>query len=145
MSEKTETKLFVATKAFIVYRNKILLLKESSKYEDGSNVGRYDVPGGRIKPGQRSDKSLLREIKEETGLTVKIRKPFFVNEWRPVVDDEHWQIVGTFFECYAKTNKVKLSQDHEEYVWINPKDFRKYKIIGNLVGAFKAHLKETRK
>lgn len=33
-------KLFVATKAFIVHKNKVLLLKESSKYDDGTNSGK---------------------------------------------------------------------------------------------------------
>ena len=61
-------KLFVATKAFIEYEGKILILQESGKYVDGTNVGRYDVPGGRVEPGQRFDESLRREIKEETGL-----------------------------------------------------------------------------
>ena len=44
-------KLFVATKAFIRYKDKILILRESVKYDDGSNVGSYDVVGGRVNPG----------------------------------------------------------------------------------------------
>ena len=72
-----EPKLFVATKAFIVYNNKVLILRESIKYQEGTNHGKYDVVGGRVKPGQRFDESLLREIKEETGLAVKISQPFF--------------------------------------------------------------------
>ena len=90
-------KIFVATKAFIIHDGKVLLLKESSAYTDGSNVGKFDVVGGRVQPGQRFDESLIREIKEETGLHVTIGRPFFVNEWRPIVRGEQWQIVGTFF------------------------------------------------
>jgi 8-oxo-dGTP diphosphatase len=135
-----ETKLFAATKAFIVHDGKILILRESSKYADGSNSGRYDVPGGRIKPGQRFDESLLREIKEETGLSVTIGRPFFVNEWRPVVKGEQWQIIGTFFECLAGSDKVKLSEDHDDYLWIKPEDYRKYELIENLRPAFQAYL-----
>lgn len=86
-------KLFVATKAFILYDGKVLLLKESSKYQDGTNAERFDIVGGRVEPGQRFDESLLREIKEETGLDVEIGRPFFVNEWRPIVRGEQWQIV----------------------------------------------------
>ena len=68
-------KLFVATKAFIVHNGKILLVRESKKYGDGTQSGNYDVPGGRIKPGERFDESLAREIKEETGLSVRIGLP----------------------------------------------------------------------
>jgi len=132
-------KMFVATKAFIVFRRKVLILRESSQYKDGVNVGKYDVVGGRVEPGQRFDESLMREIKEETGLAVKVGRPFFVNEWRPVVKDETWQIVGTFFECSTEADSVILSEDHDSYEWINPKDFKKYNLIENLIPAFESY------
>ena len=134
-----DIKLFVATKAFINYKGKILILRESSKYEDGSNAAKFDVVGGRMQPGQRFDESLLREIKEETGLAVKIGKPFFVNEWRPVVHGEQWQIVGIFFECTAKSDKVILSKDHDVFEWIDPKTYKNYALIENLLPAFKTY------
>lgn len=138
-------KVFAATKAFIIHQGKMLLLKESSKYKDGANAGKFDVVGGRVEPGQRFDQSLLREIKEETGLQVKIGRPFFVNEWRPKVKGEEWQIIGTFFECFADSDQVILSEDHEEYLWINPKEYKNYKIIENLVPAFESFLKRKPK
>lgn len=135
-------KLFIATKAFITYHGKVLILRESSKYGDGSNVAKYDVPGGRIKPGQRFDESLLREVKEETGLDVEIGRPFLVSEWRPQVRGEQWQIVGIFFECKTDSNEVKLSKDHDDFQWINPEDYKKYNLIDNLRPAFETYLKE---
>ena len=137
-----ETKLFVATKAFISLNEKILLLRESDKYKDGSNAGRYDVVGGRIKPGQNFKESLLREIKEETGLNVKIGKPFFVNEWRPIVNNEQWHIVGIYFECRSNSNSIKLSEDHDHFLWIDPNEYRKYNLIENLNTVFEEFLKK---
>lgn len=133
-------KIFVATKAFVLYEGKVLILRESGKYIDGTNVGKYDVVGGRVEPGQRFDESLRREITEETGLEVQIGRPFFVNEWRPVVRGEQWQIVGTFFECMAESDAVQLSSDHDEYLWIDPKDYVKYNIIDNLIPAFESYI-----
>ncbi|MFA6304577.1 MAG: NUDIX domain-containing protein [Patescibacteria group bacterium] len=135
-------KLFIATKAFIKYRGKILIIKESNKYTEGTNVGKFDVPGGRIKPGQKFDESLLREIKEETGLEVIIGQPFFANEWRPMVKEEQWQVVGMFFECESATDKITLSKDHDEYLWIDPTNYKKYNLIANLQPAFEAYLKK---
>jgi len=132
--------LFAATKAFIVYQGKVLLVRESSQYTDGSNAGSYDVVGGRVTPGERFDESLLREIREETGLSVRIGRSFFVNEWRPVVRGEQWQVIGTFFECFAESDVVVLSGDHSEYIWIDPADFSSYPIIPNLVPAFESYL-----
>ena len=133
-------KLFVAMKAFIVHNGKVLLLRESSKYLDGSNSGKFDIVGGRVEPGQRFNESLLREIEEETGLNVTIGRPFFVNEWRPNVRGEQWQIVGTFFECISESANVKLSEDHSEFVWINPQDYKNYNLIENLIPAFESFL-----
>ena len=94
-------KLFVAIKAFIVHNGKVLLIKESTSYTDGSHAGKFGVVGGRVEPGEQFEESLLREIKEETGLNVKIGRPFFVNEWRPEVRGELWQIIGIFIECFS--------------------------------------------
>jgi 8-oxo-dGTP diphosphatase len=139
-----DTKLFVATKAFIKHKDKILILRESSKYQDGTNSGKFDVPGGRIEIGQSFDQSLLREIQEETGLEVKIDKPFYVGEWRPVVRDEQWQIVGIFFQCHSDSSEVKLSEDHDEYLWIKPENYSSHNLIENLKPAFQEFVKNTK-
>jgi len=136
-----ETKLFVAMKAFIVHKGKVLILRESTKYVEGTNAARYDVVGGRIKPGQAFDESLRREIREETGLEVTLGRPFYVGEWRPVVKGEPWQVVATFLECHADSEKVRLSQDHDNAQWIDPKEYTEYNLIPNLIPAFEAYLK----
>ena len=61
-------KLFLALKAFLVHDGKVLVLRESPKNPIGTNAGKYDVAGGRLEPGERFDETLLREIREETGL-----------------------------------------------------------------------------
>lgn len=134
-----DPKLFVATKAFVNHGGKILILRESAKYEDGTNAGRWDVAGGRLKPGERFDESLRREVKEETGLEIKIGNVLFVNEWRPVAKDEPWQIVGMFFECLTNSDAVTLGEDHDDYQWINPAEYKKYNLIPNLHPAFEAY------
>ena len=133
-------KQYLATKAFIIHEGKLLILRESSAYTDGSNSGKFDVVGGRVEPGQHFQDSLLREIKEETGLDIKVGKPFHVGEWRPVVKGEQWQIVGTFFECFANSKEVKLSKDHEEFLWVDPKDYKNHNLIENLLPAFESYL-----
>lgn len=138
MSEEMKPKLFVATKAFIIHNGKILILRESSQYQDGSNKGKYDVPGGRVKPGERFDEGLVREISEETGLRVQIGKPFFIGEWRPMIKSELWQIVGIFFECHVQSDTVILSEDHDDFLWVDPHTINEINIIPNLLPAFEA-------
>lgn len=145
MENSNPIKLFVATRAFISYQGKVLILRESSKYGEGSNEGKYDVVGGRVRPGEYFNESLLREIKEETGLSVEIQDPFFVNEWRPVVKNETWQIVGIFFTCIADSESVALSEDHDQSLWINPREYKKYNLIENLHPAFETFLMKYKK
>ena len=136
-----QEKLFIAAKALVVYDGKVLILRESGGYEDGTNAGRYDVPGGRLRPGEKFEETLLREVREETGLMVEIVRPVAVNEWRPEVKGEKWQIVGVFFECRAESDKVSLSGDHDSYLWINPKEYASHPVIENLNKVFSEYLK----
>lgn len=137
-----EPKLFIATKAFILHKGKVLILREAGSYQDGSNIGRFDLPGGRLKPGERFDEALRREVNEETGLSVQIGGPIAVNEWRPIVREEQWQIVGIFFTCTSEDDGVRLSEDHDAFKWIDAVTFREHGLIENLYPAFEAYLKK---
>ena len=131
----------IAVRAFIKYKSKILIIREAKIYKGGANIGKYDLPGGKINPGEKYTQALLREIKEEAELTdIKIGKPFYIGEWRPKVRNERWQIIGIFFECFSSSDKVKLSEAHDKYLWISPKEYKKYNIIDNLIPAFEAYI-----
>ena len=140
-----EPKLFVAMKAFITHNGKVLIVRESAKNPVGTNPNAYDIVGGRIEPGERFNECLRREIKEETGLDIELGRPFYVGEWRPIVKGEPWQVVATFFKCQTNSDEVRLSQDHDDAKWIDPKDFRSYNLIPNLLPAFEAYLQINNK
>lgn len=140
MSEEVSPKLFIATKAFIEHEGKLLILRESSVYEDGTHAGEFDLPGGRLHPGERFDDALRREVREETGLEIMIHEPIHVVEWRPVVRDESWQIVCVFFRATCRSGEVTLSSDHNELRWIDPEAFGDEPLIKNLTPAFTAYL-----
>ncbi|MGC9603551.1 MAG: NUDIX domain-containing protein [Minisyncoccia bacterium] len=137
-------KLFVATKALIVNNEgKVLLIRESSQYKDGSKIGGLDTPGGRVQAGQHFDESLKREVREETGLEIRIGESFFVNESWPMVRGESWQIIRIFFECYPESSDVRLSDDHDAFEWIDPEEYARYPIIENLKPMFEVYLKKN--
>ncbi len=48
---------------------RLLLIKRGHEPE----AGRWSVPGGRIEPGESDEQALVREVREETGLTVTAR------------------------------------------------------------------------
>jgi len=137
-----EPKLFIATKAFIVNGGKTLVLRENSSYSDGTNAGKFDLPGGRLKPGERFDEALRREVYEETGLNVSIGSPLAIGEWRPQVRGEQWQVVAIFFLCTADEFHVILSKDHDAFEWILPAEYAKYSLIDNLKPVFVQYLQQ---
>lgn len=60
-------------KALIVHEGKILMIHELV-HRDGNPVEIADFPGGGIEFGERLDVALIREVKEETGLDIKVGK-----------------------------------------------------------------------
>lgn len=112
----------IATKAIIEHDGKILLLREAATYGDGTQRGRWHVPGGRVEVGEHFEAALRREVQEEAGLKIEIVKPVFVGEWHPVIKGEPNQIVGIFFLCRASSANVTLSTEHDKYQWVSPLD-----------------------
>ncbi|MFB6226181.1 MAG: NUDIX domain-containing protein [Candidatus Paceibacteria bacterium] len=132
-------KQFCATKAFINYEGKILILRESEEYK-GKDAGDWDIPGGRIKPGESPIESLRREIREETNLSVQVGEPFYIASWEPRVNGEQWQIIGTTLKCNTNTNKVSLSKDHDKYKWIEPENYRDFSLNETLPETFRYYI-----
>nr|KKS48922.1 MAG: NUDIX hydrolase [Candidatus Giovannonibacteria bacterium GW2011_GWF2_42_19] len=81
-----EIKQRIAGKAVIVQDGKVLILRESDKYKEGTNKGRYDFPGGRVKSGENHEEALKREVREECSLEIEIERPIFVGEWQPMIN-----------------------------------------------------------
>jgi 8-oxo-dGTP diphosphatase len=134
------TKLFIATKAFIIHNGKVLILRESSTYADGMHAEKYDVAGGRIETDEPYEQGLLREISEETGLTVEIGRPFYVSETWPTIDNEPCHIIRIFFSCTSSTHEVRLGEDHDAFSWIDPTMFQEAELIENLLPVFQRFL-----
>ena len=65
-----------------------------------------------------------------------------MNEWRPLVRGEQWQVIATFVECFADSEDITLSQDHDHFLWIKPEEYKNYKIIETNIPAFEAYLEK---
>ena len=113
----------IACKAVIGKDGKVLVLREASTNTEGTNLGRWHCPGGRINPGEPYLEGLRREVMEETGLEITVQGPLYVGEWFPVIKDQQNQIVAIYFICtLAGGDEVRLSSEHDAYRWITAKE-----------------------
>ncbi|MDH2906753.1 MAG: NUDIX domain-containing protein [Candidatus Nitrosotalea sp.] len=86
--------------------------------------GHWDFVKGNIEKGETFKQTVLREIREETG----IEDITFVDGFEDKVE-YHYQRDGQvihkeviFFLANTKTNKVVLSYEHCDYTWLNFND-----------------------
>jgi 8-oxo-dGTP diphosphatase len=123
----------VAVKAVIINgRGEVLLLRKSIDHvRHAGNSGRYNLPGGKLGPGEQIQDALKREVQEEVGLTIGdvSRRPLFVGEWHPIVDGTPMQIVGIFFVCQKWEGRIQLDAEHDEHVWVGKDEVGKYDIL----------------
>ena len=129
MSQPTPV-LRVAAKAIIVNeKGQILIVREASTYGDGTNIGHFGVPGGRIELGESYGDGLSREVSEEVGLDIDPQYPVFVDEWHPTIKNQPHQIIGIYMVCQAKPGTIRLSEEHDQFKWIDPKQRSSYDIM----------------
>lgn len=122
--------LKVAAKAVIVNtKGKVLIAREASSYQEGTNIGKWGIPGGRINDSEPFYEGLAREVTEETGLKVEVVAPVYVGEWWPVIKDVPHHIVAMFVMCRALTTEVTLSEEHDDYAWVDGASLAEYAIM----------------
>ena len=127
----------VGAKAFIRHQGKFLLLRESAP--DGTQVGKYQIPVGMVELGESFMDALIREVKEETGLTVRPITPIMVDGWLPTLNGVKHQIIAVFYLCEAQSDEVTLSHEHDDYAWVSPDELSKYDVPHPVPQLFKRY------
>jgi ADP-ribose pyrophosphatase YjhB (NUDIX family) len=102
MSEgKKRPKPLVTTRAIILHRGHVLLIRA----EDPGRVW-YFLPGGLLEHGETLEQACAREVREETGLQVHVRRPLYLREFiaerhqrRSVNMPSNHHVLGLLFLC----------------------------------------------
>lgn len=120
---KIDDFFWVGQKAFIRKGNEVLIAidKETKK---------IDFPGGRIQKNEKDlDTSLKREVKEEFGINITVRDPFF--RWIRTFPKNHSYYGKKVFligiECKYISGKIKISNTHLKYYWVGKNNYKKFK------------------
>lgn len=109
----------VGLKILLKKGDKILFLKTPSGLH-------FDLPGGRmdnIEHNTPLPEILAREVKEELGedLKYKLGKPLF--QFRRHVAKKDWRVFLTVYEAQYLSGDIQISDEHSEYLWINPNEY----------------------
>src|SRR5574344_1418520 len=105
--------------ALIVKDNKVLIAKRSTG--DPNNLGKWEFPGGKVKPEEDEFTAIEREINEEFELSIK------ANEF----------VINNIFEYPTKTIDLRLYKcdyisgtfnlhDHSEYKFVSKNEILNY-------------------
>jgi len=128
----------VGVGAVIIYDGKLLL--EKRKNDPGK--GKWSIPGGLVELGENVEQTVIREVKEETGLEVE--KPEHIDIVDNITRDEngeikyHFVIIDYFVKLKGGT--MKATSDAEELRWVTFDDVEKH----DLTITFKAFFQRNR-
>ena len=90
----------LATRAIIVRNDRLLLVNAFP----GGISDLWCAPGGGAEQGASLPDNLIREVFEETGLTVRVGPPCLVNEFHNPDDGFHQ--VEIFFRCSVESGEI---------------------------------------
>jgi len=99
------------TCAIIVEKGRVLATRRS---ETMPHPLKWEFPGGKLKDGESPEVCIVREIREELGIEVEVKRKLGVVEH---IYEEH-SIRLISFVCTVIQGVIRLSE-HVEYKWIS--------------------------
>lgn len=101
------------------HENKFLIIKRSATEFIRPNT--WDIPGGSAHYGELHKDTLIREVKEESGLSVENIQEINVITSYDSKKPMYFIIIGSV--CTATSDNVTLSSEHGEYKWVTAQEF----------------------
>ena len=90
-------------------------------------------PGGHVEPGESFTEAVIREVWEETGLTIEDPRLCGVKQFQT---DSGARYVVFFYKA-AKWRGSIQSSDEGEILWINRKDLQNYRMVNDFAEMLK--------
>ena len=109
----------VAKALLINSKNEALILTLSEHTEKPEKSFKPDLPGGLVDPGENEHEAVIREVAEETGISIQNDEMKMVYSRTEFIRDENKSITKHLFIVNVTgAAHVKLSREHSDYDWI---------------------------
>ncbi len=101
----------IMTLCFILEEEKILLALKKR----GFGAGRYNGYGGKVQPGETLEETLVREMKEESGITLNKSKKVGIHEFRSTAWPEDTLEVHVFQALEYRGEPIETEEMKPEW------------------------------
>ena len=117
----------VFSSGVLLHDGKILIIKRGPTAPRNPNM--WDGSGGHLNENESAEDCMLREAKEECGLDVTIKKTGPVYEFI----DEYGRAISIPFLLESFSDRVRLSEEHVDYKWVEPRELGNYNCVRDLL------------
>lgn len=102
--------------------SKILVLRRTAEHPTRPLA--LDLPGGGLEIGEDFEQAAIREVKEETGLDIKLTDLEIVRHRKHDLPGR--SLEGSVYKVKLPVGNapIMLSDEHDEYYWVKPSDLK---------------------
>lgn len=118
--------------AVVVHEGRILLVRRGR----APGAGEWSVPGGRVEPGEAVADAVLRELREETGVT-GVCGPLL--DWVELIGDDHHLVILDFTVTPLGATEPVAGDDAAEATWVPLPDLATLRLVDGLVELLHEH------
>ncbi len=106
-------------------QDRLLMVKRG----DGVGMGRWAVPGGKVRWGETWREAARREAREETGLEVRVGPVIWTGEAVGPGQPPAWHFSLVDFECQVVGGRLQAGDDAADVRWVPLEEVGDYLLV----------------
>ena len=120
----------IGVTACIFHERKVLVLKRSPK--EKFLPGYWEMPGGKVEFGEDINEAVVREVKEETNLDVRVIEPYSAFSYVSDDGNRHTVDIQYLVEPVGNIDNLEITDAHEEARWIQREEINSLAISDSM-------------